>query len=347
MLCQSVVSSCLGCQLRSDYRTRKVPQGKIESASPWDMLSMDVMGPFISSRKGERYILSIIDCFSKYLILVPLRDHTAPTVSRSLYERVVGYFGCLRKILSDRVTEFTGRIWVELMNLLGVQQVLTSPYYPQGNGIVERSHRTIHNLLRAHLSNREDENWVGLLPGVMLTFNEMTQDQHGFTASQILWGQGMNLPIDLTHGRPAEGMQDAGGYVRDLQKSLKEIRWSVAPFDKQQEEKKENPFKVGELILIFQQPMKRDHKLSPKWRGPFPVVRIENPFQVHYEYRGREKIAHVRHCKKFKTLATDGKEGYIIINNDVIYNGSRNPKGGGLGDDDEADDLLTPRGGGG
>ena len=82
------------------------------------------------------------------------------------------------------------------MNLLGVQQVLTSPYYPQGNGIIKRSHRTIHNLLRAHLSSREDEDWVDLLLGVMLTFNEMTQDQHGFTASQILWGQGMNLPVD-------------------------------------------------------------------------------------------------------------------------------------------------------
>ena len=76
------------------------------------------------------------------------------------------------------------------MNLLGVQQVLTSPYYLQGNGIVERSHRTVHNLLRARLSIQDNENWVDLLPGVMLTFNEMTQDQHGFSASQILWGRG-------------------------------------------------------------------------------------------------------------------------------------------------------------
>ena len=137
------------------------------------------------------------------------------------------------------------------MNLLGVQQVLTSPYYPQGNGIVEQSHRTIHNLLRAHLSSQEDENWVDLLPGVMLTINEMTQDEHEFTASQILWGQGMNLPVDLTHGRPAGGELDVGGYVRDLRKRLNDIRWSVAPFNKQRGEKQENPFKIGELILIF------------------------------------------------------------------------------------------------
>ena len=78
MLCQSAVSSCEGCQLGSDYRPRKVPQGQIESPSPWDMLIVDVMGPFISSKKGERYTLSIIDCFSKYLILVPLRRLYCP-----------------------------------------------------------------------------------------------------------------------------------------------------------------------------------------------------------------------------------------------------------------------------
>ena len=188
MLCKSAVSSCEGCQLGSDYRPRKVPQGQIESTSPRDMLSVDIMGPFISSKRDERYILSIIDCFSKYLILVPLRDHTAPSVSKALHEHVVGYFRCPWKILLDRGPEFTGRIWDGLMNLLGMQQVLTSPYYPQGNGIVERSHHAIHIMLRAHLSSQGDENWVDLLPGVMLTFNEMTQDQHGFMASQILWG---------------------------------------------------------------------------------------------------------------------------------------------------------------
>ena len=63
-LCQAIVSSCKGCQLGSDYKPRALPQGKIESASPWDVISIDVMGPFVPGRKGERFILSVIDCFS-------------------------------------------------------------------------------------------------------------------------------------------------------------------------------------------------------------------------------------------------------------------------------------------
>ena len=95
-LCREVISKCLGCQLGSDYKPRDVPKGKIESTSTWDVLSIDIMGPFMAGRRGERYILSIIDCFSRYLMLVPLRDHTAMAVSRALYERVIGYFGCSR-----------------------------------------------------------------------------------------------------------------------------------------------------------------------------------------------------------------------------------------------------------
>ena len=44
----------------------------------------------MSNKRGERYILSIIDCFTKYLILVSLKDHTASTVSKALYEEWLG-----------------------------------------------------------------------------------------------------------------------------------------------------------------------------------------------------------------------------------------------------------------
>ena len=207
-LCKEVISECLGCQLGSDYKPRDILKGKIESKSPWDILSIDTMGPFVARRKGKGYILSIIDCFSRYLILVPLHDHTATTVSCALYEHVIGYFSYPQKILSDRGTEFMGCIWTDLMELLGIQQLLTSPYYPQGNGIVERSHRTVNNMIRDHLVNRDDQGWVDILPGAMLAYNEMEQEQHGYSASQVMWGQDMNLPTDLLHGTRSVGEQD-------------------------------------------------------------------------------------------------------------------------------------------
>ena len=230
-LCREVISECLGCQLASDYKPRDAPKGKIKSVSPWDVLSIDIMGPFVAGRRSERYILSIINCFSCYLILVPLRDHTATTVSRALYEHVIGYFGCPRRILSDRGTEFTGRLRKELLELLGIQQLLTSPYYPQGNGIVERTHRTVSNMIQAHLANRDDRGWVDVLPGIMLAYDEMEQGQHGYLASQVMWGQGMNLPADLSDRTVSEKDQDQHQFIKNMGRELREIRENVRPFN--------------------------------------------------------------------------------------------------------------------
>ena len=77
--------------------------------------------------------------------------------------------------------------------------MLTSPYYSQGNGIVEWSHRTIGNMIHAQSAHRGDRDWVDVLPRVILMFNEMDQENHGYLASKIMWGQGMNLPADLLY----------------------------------------------------------------------------------------------------------------------------------------------------
>ena len=196
-----------------------------------------------------------------------------PPVSQALFERVVGYFGCPRKILSDRGTEFTGRVWGELMELLGIQQVLTSPYYPQGNGIIERSHRTVGNMVRAQLGHQDDREWVDVLPGIMLMYNEMEQENHGYTASQIMWGKNMNLPTDLIHTPGNVGKSNPSGYAKNLGKELREIRKRVAPFNRAAKRPLANPFKEGDQILIYQQQMEKTHKLSPRWQ----IIPLKNP----------------------------------------------------------------------
>ena len=137
----------------------------------------------------------------------------------------------------------------------------------------------------------------------MLAYNEMEQGQHGYSASEVMWGQGMNLPTDLTHGAMSEKEEDQHQFVKNIGKELKEIREKVQPFNQNKKKVAINPFKEGDLILIHQQPRGRTHKLSPRWRGPFKVNKIPNPFQVQYEDEGRETIMHVRSCKKFRGQA--------------------------------------------
>ena len=74
------------------------------------MLSIDIIGPFPYDGHLQRYIITIMDIYSRYLIVVPVKDHQAQTVSRCLYERAVAYYGIPCSILSDRGGEFTGQV---------------------------------------------------------------------------------------------------------------------------------------------------------------------------------------------------------------------------------------------
>ena len=94
---------------------------------------------------------------------------------------------------------------------------------------------------------------------------------------------------------------------------LRGIREKVGPFNKNKKKVATNPFKEGDIILIHQQPMERTHKLSLKWRGPYKVTKVSNPFQVQYNDEGREKGTNVRNCKKFHGQANDGNERHATI----------------------------------
>ena len=67
----------------------------------------------------------------------------------------------------------------------------------------------------------------------MLAYNEMEQGQHGYSASQVMWGQGMNLP--LTHGMESTKVPDQHQFVKNMGRKLREIRDKVRPFNKNKE----------------------------------------------------------------------------------------------------------------
>ena len=192
--CQKIVRTCPECQLGKDYRTQHAPKGHINSPRPWETVSIDVIGLLPVDGKGNRFIVTMMDTYSRYLIASPVRNHRAITVSRCLYEDMVAYFGAPRSILSDRGTEFTSQIWESLTSMLGTKIKLTSPYYPQGNAVIERSHRTLNNMLRAMLLEKKDRDWSPLLPSVMLYMNSIIQEKTGVSACEKFSGETLTFP---------------------------------------------------------------------------------------------------------------------------------------------------------
>ena len=227
-ICLETAQSCPQCQLGTDYGQRQKTTGTIQSQGPWDTLSIDIVGPLPPDHRHE-FLIVLVDCFSKYTILISSSNHTANTVSEALMRHVIPYFGTPRRLLSDCGREFISAIWTKLLRSLGIQQVLTSPYHPEGSAINERSHRTLNNMLRARLlEGPSTKAWADKVPGIMLTLNAVPHEPHGFSASMIATGREPTLPPYLvSDASPSSAAEDTPSTSRPFNEgfSLLTNRW--------------------------------------------------------------------------------------------------------------------------
>lgn len=95
---------------------------------------------------GHRYILSIIDRFSRYCMLIPLRNIKAITVVKG-FERWMSQFAFPKCILSDEGNQFISRVFALLTKQYGIKKKFTTIYHHQCNAVVERLHRWIKERL--------------------------------------------------------------------------------------------------------------------------------------------------------------------------------------------------------
>ena len=234
---------------------------------------------------------------------MPANNHTASTVSDALLRHVVPYFGTARRLLSDLGHEFVGEVWAKLTRSLGIQRLLTSPYHLEGNSINERSHRTINNMLRARLLDGvPSRTWVDKILGIMLALNAMAHEPHGFSASMVATGRESTLPPDLEGDACASpALEDPTSYVEAVKKRLTLTHQQMTPPPAPVATK---PFREGSLIFAMTTPPERTNKLAPRWKGPFVVKRVPNPYQVTYEDGLVWRMIHVNHAKPAKTPVT-------------------------------------------
>jgi len=115
--------------------------------SPWERIGVVVTGPHPRSSKGNVYIISAIDHFTKYAFAMPVRNHDATTVARFLVDKFFVQFGVPRQLLSDRSAEFEGKIMKELCEVMGIDKLRTTSYHASCNGSIKRFHRTLNSVL--------------------------------------------------------------------------------------------------------------------------------------------------------------------------------------------------------
>ena len=86
---------------------------------------------------GFKHLIVLIDYFSKWSEVKPVKDKSAPTVTTFLYE-VMCWHSCFKIQINDQGTDFVNEVSNKLLEMTGTEQRVTSAYHPQSKGLCER-----------------------------------------------------------------------------------------------------------------------------------------------------------------------------------------------------------------
>ena len=115
-------------------------------------MTMDLVGKFApSSGKQNTHCLVIVDKFSKFVLLEAVPESlTSEQTAEIFLRRVVSVFGVPSVVITDRGTQFSARVWKQLLEKIGSAAALASSHHPQTDGQSERAIQTFLRLLRSY-----------------------------------------------------------------------------------------------------------------------------------------------------------------------------------------------------
>ncbi|CAF4397126.1 unnamed protein product [Didymodactylos carnosus] len=157
---------------------------------------MDYHGPIIpSSARGHKYIISITDIMSKFVIAKAVRHNSAKTAAEFLQQEVITKYGTPRCILTDNGSHFTAMMFNNLLKSTGATHLYSTSYHPQTNGQIERFNATMDAKI-AVLANERKTNWHEQLPFVTFIYNTSVHATTKHIPFELMYGRKPVLPFD-------------------------------------------------------------------------------------------------------------------------------------------------------
>jgi len=273
------VRSCFLCSQNNPIR-RKTP-GHLKPIAPpagvWELLAMDFHGPITpTSQRGNKYIISLTDVLSKFVIAKAVRDCTADTAARFIQEEVICKYGTPKCILTDNGTHFTSKIMESLFHRLGVNHLYATPYHAQTNGQIERFNSTMDAKI-ATLANARRTDWDIQLPYVIFNYNATVHSTTRIIPFELMYGRSAVFPCDsqdpvVSLSQDPHHAKHLTRYISDLTKTAQtNISHLQRQYKNRYDSHRSNPtYKVGDLVLV--RTFSPRHKFSIRHEGPFKIV---------------------------------------------------------------------------
>ena len=285
---------------------------------PMHTLSMDIVGPLPRSTNGCIYILSVVDIFSKYCWLFPLRKATSESIIKHLENNIFLQFGTPAVIILDNASYFRSKTFKTFTEKYKIPRLFFGCNYAPQSNVVERYNQTIETSLSI-LVGEDQRKWVNFLGKIQNAINTHINLTTGFSPAYLMYGRELIVDgryhniksfipenqqeIDIDSRQEfAEGLKTlADTYDVVQEKLLESFKKNAGRYNLRRKTLKLNP---GDTVWARNHTLSRKmeyfcSKLAPRYIK-CRVVACKSPTAIELEDEtGKNKgIYHIKHLFK-------------------------------------------------
>jgi transposase InsO family protein len=322
---QRFIAECDFCQKQSYKRSRieTVPFTTAQTQQVMQRLAIDAIGPLEEDGYGYKYVLTVIDSFSRWVMAYPMKTQETNEVVRNLIKHI-GIFGVPKEFQTDGGSTFTSAIMKEITDILKAKRKITVAYSHEENALVERWNHEIIRYLRGLVYDANSvEDWSDLLPFAQRICNAEVVESLGVAPAQIIFGAAINLdrailvpnteglghiatdhpPMSKYVEQLVDTQQKAIDYARRIQKEKDDEHMMTSGVDITE-------FRIGSLVTTSY-PENQDgvskppSKLLTKRKGPFVVLsHTGSTYQIKHLADHKITNVHISRLEGFRVDTT-------------------------------------------
>jgi transposase InsO family protein len=317
------IEACHPCQRRKQHKPNR--QGEHRSVlytKPFEIVSIDLVGPFLENTDNNRWILTIMDHFTRYPIAVAIPNKKEETVARALKTHLfMAYPFWPKKIISDRGSEFVNKALKLLYEQLGVKRILTAHDNAQANQ-VERFHKYMNAAIACFLQRKHRQVlWEQYLDIVVYVYRCTVNNATGYSPFFALYGRHPDRPLHFILNTGEEKFASLKEYSESMIKQLQEA-WTTMNDNQIQmalQNTKRNDsldkieFKPNDNVWVWRK--HKPNKMEYRFDGPHKITRqlAENSYEIEIAekaidgktYKAKKKNVSTRHLRLYKPFDDD------------------------------------------
>uniref|UniRef100_A0A8C8RFB1 Gypsy retrotransposon integrase-like protein 1 n=1 Tax=Pelusios castaneus TaxID=367368 RepID=A0A8C8RFB1_9SAUR len=208
------IKMCETCQNAEHNKnmSRKVRPVKVES--PWEVLGLDIHGPFPETSRNNTHILTVTDYFSKWIEAVPLQKKDALSVAKAL-ATIFYRFGASKNIYSSQSCDFCDEVSRRLCEHWNISQTLTSAEPADCPGLDHCTSELLKSSFRNAVNEKPNE-WDECLDPILFNFRTSVSSVTKYTPFFLMFNRYVSLSSEVEFVKDAKEQGAAPGKVDGL-----------------------------------------------------------------------------------------------------------------------------------